>query len=432
MAKYFGTDGIRGKAHDFLSYDLAFRIGNALGVLGNNRLHIARDTRESGPMLVDAIKEGAIKAGLEIMDDGILPTPALAYLSAKYQAIGVMVTASHNPYHDNGIKVFDRGMKLFPETEAKIEAAIDDEHLISRGQHPKMETREINPVDEYLELFNGFVHKCRFSVGLDLANGATTSTGVAVFEKFSDNLHVIGNEPDGFNINLDVGSTHPEAICELVRKENLDYGFAFDGDGDRLMVCDRGGMVYDGDKSILLIAKYLKQKGLLKHDQVVLTKMSNIGIIKALGEAGISVLEADVGDKYVLEMLEKNDLVLGGENSGHIINRTLLDTGDGVLNAAFLLHILDETGLSLAEQVGSVVMYPDNLVNLRDIDTRLVKHPELVQLVANIQNELGTDGKLLVRPSGTEPVIRVYVSARSMSLVEKTIERVVTMFDGLK
>ena len=198
------------------------------------------------------------------------------------------------------------------------------------------------------------------------------------------------------------------------------------------MVCDRDKTVYDGDKCILLIAKYLKQKGLLKHDQVVLTKMSNIGIIKALGEAGISVLEADVGDKYVLEMLEKNDLVLGGENSGHIINRTLLDTGDGVLNAAFLLHILDETGLSLAEQVGSVVMYPDKLVNLRDIDTRLVKHPEVVQLVAKIQKEFDTDGKLLVRPSGTEPVIRVYVSARSMSLVEKTIERVVTLFNELK
>ncbi|MBN2697053.1 MAG: phosphoglucosamine mutase [Bacilli bacterium] len=430
--KYFGTDGIRGRAHDFLSYELAFRLGSALKILGNSRVDVAIDTRESGPILAKAVIDGANNIGLDVVFHGVLPTPALAHLSALNGSTGVMITASHNPFHDNGLKVFDCGMKLLSDTEVKIESEMDSLTFADFSGDETLPAISDNSLNEYLELYKSFTVKTDFKVGLDLANGATTRTGEAVFKRFSDLIVVVGNAPDGRNINDNCGSTHPDLIQTVVRDNQLDYGFAFDGDGDRLTVVDHDGKLYDGDLIIYVIAVYLKQKGYLKHNQVVLTKMSNIGIIKALANQGISVVEANVGDKYVLELLEANDLTIGGENSGHIINRALLNTGDGVLNAAYLLSLLHSTGKSLAELTANIKMYPDKLVNLKGIDRRVLEDSRVLDLIRETQARLGSDGKLLIRPSGTEPLVRIFVSAASEDTVNTIVDQFVSLLNTLK
>ncbi len=431
MAKYFGTDGIRGKAYEFLSFDLASRVGNALKVLENNTLVIARDTRESGEMLVGAIKNGAMSAGINVMDFGVLPTPLLSLLSKTQKAIGVMVTASHNPYYDNGIKVFLLGNKLNPDVEAKLEFLIDNPNSLTIGFDKGIEQVAFDFLPLYLELFSSQIIKTNLSIGLDLANGATCATAKQVFKHISDDISYLGDTPNGKNINDMVGSTHPEALIDLILKHKLDLGFAFDGDGDRVMMVDRYGSVYDGDFMIYIIALYLHKKGLLKHDTVVLTKMSNLGIIKSLNDNSIKVIQADIGDKFVLEAMESGDYVLGGENSGHIINRLLLDTGDGVLNAAYLVKLIVESEKSLQDMVKKIKLYPDKLVNLRNYDKQLVNHPEVINKVEMIKSRLGEDGKILVRSSGTEPLIRISVSAPTMEIVDQAIQDVVSVFDKL-
>jgi len=429
MGIYFGTDGIRGKAYEFLSFDLAFKVGKALVILGNDTLVIARDTRESGPMLVDAIKNGAKSSGIDVMDLGVLPTPALAYICQKLDSIGVMVTASHNPYHDNGIKVFHRGNKLSLADEEEIELMIDEK---AKPVVPQQVGSDLDPIDAfayYHELFSSFGNKTSLRIGLDLANGATNATAKPIFSAISDHIFTIGDNPDGRNINSLVGSTSPLAIVNLVRKEGLDLGFAIDGDGDRVIMADGEGRIYDGDFMIYIIACYLKQNGLLKHDAIVLTKMSNLGIIKALNDMSIQVLQADIGDKYVFEEMDANDLVLGGENSGHIINRLLLDTGDGVLNAAMITMVISASGKAPSELVSNIQLFPDKLHNLRNYDKALVNHPEVVAKVRELRDQLGPQGKILVRASGTEPLIRISVSAPDMETVDDCIRQVAEVID---
>ncbi len=431
MGSYFGTDGIRGKAYEFLSFDLATRVGNALQVLQNLTLVIARDTRESGEMLVDAIKKGAMSSGINVMDFGVLPTPLLSHLSKTQAAIGVMVTASHNPYYDNGIKVFILGCKLNQEDEAKLESLIDNPHQSYGGSEKGIELEAYDPLPIYLDLYTSHFIKTDLLIGLDLANGATCATAKHIFSRFSDKISYIGDTPDGKNINNMVGSTHPEALINMVIKHKLNLGFAFDGDGDRLMMVDCDGTVYDGDFMIYIIALYLRKKGLLKHDTVVLTKMSNLGIIKSLNDNSVKVIQADIGDKYVLEEMESGDYVLGGENSGHIINRIFLDTGDGVLNAAYLVKLIVESEKSLQEMVKGIKLYPDKLLNLRNYDKQLVNHPEVINKVKEIKERLGENGKILVRSSGTEPLIRISVSAPTMEIVDQSIHDVVSIIEKL-
>lgn len=431
MGKYFGTDGIRGKAYEFLSSQLANVVGQSLVVLDNELLLIAKDTRESGIMLVEAIKAGAMASGIDVIDLGVLPTPVLAYLSKIHHSIGVMVTASHNPYQDNGIKIFDSGNKLFAQMETKIERMLDGIEKIPTRSKIGKELSIADPFSEYHKLFTSIFVPSHLAIGLDLANGATCATAKQIFSAFSPSIFYIGDTPDGKNINQQVGSTHLDAIISLVRTNHLDLGFAFDGDGDRVLVVDANGTVYDGDYLIYILADYLKANRLLKHDTVVLTKMSNLGIIKALSELGIRTIQTDIGDKYVLEELQKNNYVLGGENSGHIINRTLLETGDGVLNAALILRILTVSGRSLAELTSRITMYPDQLLNLRGIPSALATHPDVQALVESIRVELGTDGKILVRASGTEPLIRIFVSASTKEIVENKVEEIRLLLESL-
>ncbi|MBU1144272.1 MAG: phosphoglucosamine mutase [Firmicutes bacterium] len=431
MGHYFGTDGIRGKAYDYLNFDLAFRVGRSLKLLSLETLVIGRDTRESGEMLVDAIKQGAKISGIDVLDIGIVSTPVLSYISQIQKSLGVMITASHNPYHDNGIKVFLQGKKLFEEEENVIELFLDGKKDLPLSTKVGHDLESIDVLNLYKELFNDVLVKTNFKIGLDLANGATIFSAPFIFQQMTDNLFLIGNHPDGRNINQSVGSTHIETILQFVQSNQLDFGISFDGDGDRLIVVDSHSNVYDGDYLLYVMALYLENQNLLKHHKVALTKMSNLGIIKALEKHGIEVIQTNIGDKYIFEALEKNNIILGGENSGHIINKILLNTGDGVLNAAFLIKILFETNQSLQEITSSIKMYPDKLVNLHHVNRDLVQHEEVLFKVNEIKEILGSDGKILVRASGTEPLIRISVSAKTEKEVDNYIQLIVSIIDRL-
>lgn len=431
MGKYFGTDGIRGKAYDFLTFELAFSLGKALSILENDILIIGRDTRESGEMLVDAIKQGAKVSGIDVLDIGIVPTPKLSYISEEMKALGVIVTASHNPYQDNGIKIFDSGIKIFLEKEHLIEQTIDGLICPKMPNKVGQDLPMISHQKIYENLFEGLLTPTDSRIGLDMANGATFETAKLIFNHITNNLFTMGDTPDGKNINVLCGSTHPGQLSWEVTNRKLDFGFAFDGDGDRVLMVGKDGRLYDGDMLIYATALYLKERGHLENNTVVLTKMSNLGIIKALKNKGINVVQTDVGDKYVLEEMNQNHYVIGGENSGHIINRTILETGDGVLNAVFLVNIFREWNTSIEEICKDITFYPDRMVNLRNIDKSLVKHPEVLKVIEEVKGHLQDDGFVIVRPSGTEPMIRVSVSAKSIDTVEMCIDMIVSTLEKL-
>ncbi len=424
--KYFGTDGIRGVAYDFLTDSLAYKVGTSLVQLDNPCVMVGRDTRESGTMLANAIIAGAQSVGLNTLDIGVVSTPMLSYLCGKLGYIGIMITASHNPYQDNGIKVFMNGKKLFLSEEGALEAVLNDEIKIDPTLNLGRPLSMIDAFQLYEKLYQPLYVPTSLKIGLDLANGATYAVGKRIFQKVTSSLSIIADQPDGKNINLGVGSTHLEAILSLVKEHRLDVGFAFDGDGDRLMAVDALGHVFDGDMLIYVIGKYLKSKNLLNENTVVLSKMCNLGIIKAFERAEISVLQTDVGDKYVLEALETKNLTLGGENSGHVINRYLLNTGDGVLNACMLVKIMTEQHASLSELTEDIQMYPDRLVNLKNIDKALVNEPTVIATVERVKNRFGRDGKVLVRASGTEPLIRVSVQAPTETQMNEAIDEIIS------
>ncbi len=428
--KYFGTDGIRGSAYDYITYEMAYAVGRSLGLLENKKVMIARDTRESGNMISRALKSGIIDAGLEVMDFGIIATPILAHMSIKEKCAGVMITASHNPYYDNGIKVFYKGKKTTEEQEIIIEAVIDGAIPLSVIAGGK-ELDFVDPLPLYNKLFKNIKVISQRKIILDLANGATISSAKYVFDKICKNVDYIGDKPDGLNINKGVGSTHIDSLASYVVELGYDLGFSFDGDGDRVLAVDHTGRIIDGDLLIYIIACYLKEKRLLNNNLVVLTKMSNLGIISALKAKGIETIQTDIGDKYVLEALSQKKATIGGENSGHIINRYLLDTGDGVLNAAFILKILEEKGVTIEQLIKDVTFYPDRLFNLRGIDRNLVNDPRIIELVETIQYHLGSEGKVLVRPSGTEPLVRISASAKTQEEVDAIIKEISEKFQEI-
>jgi len=424
--KYFGTDGIRDKADQLIDQKIGYYLGLGLKRIKTNKkpVFIARDTRESGEKIVEQIKEGLFEVGIDVYDLGVFPTPVLAFFSLKRKTYGLMVTASHNPFNDNGIKIFDKGLKLDPDEEKLIEEVIDKEVTVDSEENKGTEKTIKDAFEQYLTLYDNVIEKSDFKICLDLANGAATATAEKIFSKITDTLIVLANEPDGRNINLECGSTYLEPLKETVIEENCDFGIAFDGDADRLMVIDHQGEVCDGDFIIYLFASYLKAHKLLKNKFVALSKMCNLGIIKALDEKNIDVIQTDVGDKYITKALDEHDGVLGGENSGHIINKHLFETGDGVLNAAFLVKVLTYYKLRLSTLKDQVTYYPDKLKNLTDIDKNLANHPEVQSLVNDYRKTLGDNGKILVRPSGTEPMIRISASAPSEKQVDQIIESI--------
>ena len=433
MGKYFGTDGIRGRYGIELTNALAFKVGQSLkSALGTTRLVIGMDTRESSDELLYSVTSGAQSLGIDVMVAGVVSTPMISHYSKHKNIAGVMITASHNPYTDNGIKVFNNGNKLLESQELAIEEYIDNTPSFSVNTVGNTFSGE-EVFDLYADLIESLdVVDSDLRIGFDSANGANYLISLGVLRELCKDFIQIGNEPNGKNINLGVGSTHLESITKLVKENNLDIGFSFDGDGDRIMVVDDRLNVIDGDLLIYIIAVYLKERGLLNKDTVVLTKMSNLGIIKAFERKRIKVVLTDVGDKYVLEELNKFGYSIGGENSGHIILRDFINTGDGVLVAAYLLKILKETQKSLIELTSDIKMWPQKMINIRTFNKEVINDERVVKVVNDVKNAFGTDGKVLVRASGTEPLVRVTLSCELESDLEKNIELIVSTINSVK
>ena len=436
MRKYFGTDGIRGIAGESLTADLSFKVGKALGkLLTEKKEHpkvvIGRDTRISCDMIEHALTAGLTSTGVNVMTVGTIPTPAIAYLTKTIETdSGIMISASHNPYQDNGIKIFGPdGFKLTDEQELEIESLIDNSEKIKNASFEK-----IGKVYGGNELTQKYIQHIKQSItgdlsdikiALDCANGATTGVAPFIFGDLEADIETIGCQPNGVNINDNVGSTKIETISEFVKENNVDVGFAFDGDGDRVLAVDANGNIVDGDKIMFILAKHLKEHGELKDNMVVSTVMSNIGFYKAIEENGLQSVKTAVGDRYVVEEMRKNDYSLGGEQSGHIVLMNYATTGDGILTAVKLANIIKTSGKSLEELASEVSIYPQKLVNIKVIDKKTaMEDSEILSECEKVEKELEGNGRILLRASGTENLIRVMVEASSDELTDKYCEQV--------
>ncbi len=411
MSIKFGTDGIRGRADVELTSNIAYKIGKSLHKIGLKTIVLGYDTRKSGKLLAESIALGAISSGINVIKVGIVPTPCIIYYSKIKKIGGVMITASHNPYYDNGIKIVRDGRKIAREDEIIIENSLVgfEDFVLSDMGHIGGESAVL---DSYLNLLSQQISPCHLRIALDCANGATYKTAVELFSKVTDNLFVMGVQPNGININYNVGSTHIESLQQFALDNHCDLAFAFDGDGDRCLAIDENNQIIDGDKIIYLIGNYLNNHDLLKHQMVVLTKVANLGIINSLKRIGIEAALTDVGDKFVFEEMLTNDYSLGGENSGHVIIRNILETGDGTLTALLITQIVNSTGSTLAKLTETCEMYPTVAINLKVNDKGVINNPIIIDAIKNMQEKLGTEGKIILRASGTEDLIRLTVMAK--------------------
>lgn len=422
--KYFGTDGIRGKAYSKISLELSEKVGYSIKVLKTKNIVIGIDTRESSIDIKNALSKGALRAGINVFFAGVVSTPMIAHYSKKNNMVGIMITASHNLYEDNGIKFFNKGNKLTKEEELLIEDHIDNP--IKNLRWSMGLYKEVNIFDEYLKLIKPLLIDNDLKLVYDSAHGANYKVVNEIFSKYFKNSHQIGNEPTGKNINLNCGATNLNYIKNYIKENNFDLGVAFDGDGDRLMFVDSELNVYDGDFLIYIIANYLKEKKLLNNNSVVLTKMTNPGILNSLKEKDINYYLTDVGDKHVLrKMLEKNILV-GGEQSGHIILSEYLNTGDGLLVALYILKILKETNQTLKELTKDIKLYPHKLINIENVNKNILNDKVFKNFIENILKGLEDNDLFFIRPSGTEPVIRVTMSLKNENKLNKYLKEVVT------
>ena len=440
MGKYFGTDGVRGIANKELTPELAFKLGRYGGyVLSQHedssrkpRVLVGRDTRISGEMLEQALIAGLLSVGIEVFQLGVISTPGVAYLTRLQKAsAGVMISASHNPAEDNGIKFFGAdGFKLVDDQEAEIEALLDAEE----DTLPRPSAEGLGSLDEFPE---GLLKYSQFlvqsipgdladmTVCLDAANGATATAVNRVFADLETDFYTMGTSPNGLNINDGVGSTHPEALAEMVVEKGADAGLAFDGDGDRIIAVDELGRIIDGDKIMYICAKYLAEKKRLKKDTIVTTVMSNLGFHKAVEEIGLKDVVTQVGDRYVVEEMRKNDYNFGGEQSGHMIFLDYNTTGDGMLSGIQLLNVMKQTGKKLSELADEVTIYPQKLVNIRVTDKNgAMEVPEIKVVVEQAEAEMNGVGRILVRPSGTEPLLRVMAEAPTQEKVDYYVDKI--------
>ena len=436
MGSMFGTDGVRGVANRDLTPDLAFKLGRAAAYVlardnANTRMVIGRDTRISGDMLEAALVAGICSAGVDVLKVGIMPTPAIAYLTRELKAAaGVVISASHNPVEDNGIKFFGTsGYKLSDETETEIEALVLDNCTgvpcpvgagVGRAyQVQDAAERYINYVCSTVNTdFKGL------KIMVDCANGAAYDVAPRIYRKLGAEVIPIFNCPDGVNINNCCGSTHPEALMKAVTANGADLGLAHDGDSDRVLAVDAAGRLVDGDQIMVICAKHLKEKGQLEKDTVVVTVMSNLGLHLSLRKAQIKVIETKVGDRYVLEELLRTGARLGGEQSGHIIFLDHNTTGDGIITALQLLSVIKESGQSLESLASQMERLPQLLDNVRVADKKAVMNsPLLASAIAREEKLLDGNGRILVRLSGTEPLVRVMAEGRDMEQLKAIIGR---------
>lgn len=438
--KYFGTDGVRGIANDTLTPELAFRLGRAGGAILTRHAQddkkpvviVGRDTRISGEMLQQAIIAGFLSVGIDVLRLGVITTPAVAFLVQNLEAdAGVQITASHNPAADNGIKFFGNdGFKLSDELEFEIEQLLDS----PVDDLPRPSAAGLGVVNNYPEgalKYLSFLQKTiptdleGMRIALDGANGATSGLLAHLFADLNADFVMMGTEPNGLNINDGVGSTHPEALAAFVTENDVQVGLAFDGDGDRLIAVDENGEIVDGDKIMYITGKFMDAQGRLKHHTVVSTVMSNIGFYKALSEHGMTSVKTAVGDRYVMAEMLASGYNLGGEQSGHIIFSDWVTTGDGLLTALQLLYVMKETGKKLSELAAEVQIYPQKLVNIPVADKIAIQQdPAVIAKIAEVEMKMAGDGRVLVRASGTESLLRVMAEAPTVEQVDEYVEEI--------
>ena len=437
MGKYFGTDGFRGEANVKLTVDHAFKVGRYVGwYYGRDhkaKIVIGKDTRRSSYMFEDALSAGLTASGADVYLLHVTTTPSVSYVTRTEDFdCGIMISASHNIFYDNGIKVINaKGHKLEAEIEEKIESYIDG----TWGEIPYATRDAIGRTVDYSAGRNRYIgHLIAMAtrsfkdkrVGLDCSNGSASSIAKSVFDALGAKTYVINSEPDGTNINRNCGSTHVHVLQEFVKEKKLDVGFAYDGDSDRCLAVDENGNEVDGDLILYVCGKYLKEQGRLNNDTIVTTIMSNLGLYKACDKAGIKYEKTAVGDKYVYENMVQNNHCLGGEQSGHIIFSKYATTGDGILTSLLLMEVMLEKKQTLAKLTEEVKIYPQLLKNVRVSDKKTAReNAEVVKAVEAVTEALGNDGRILVRESGTEPVIRVMVEASTDELCEKYVNQVV-------
>ena len=437
MGKYFGTDGFRGEANVVLTVEHAFKVGRFLGWYFSQehkaRVVIGKDTRRSSYMFEDALSAGLTASGADVYLLHVTTTPSVSYVVRTEDFdCGIMISASHNAFYDNGIKLINaQGRKMDAEVEAKVEAYIDGEF----GEIPYATRERIGRTVDYSAGRNRYIgHLISMAtrsfkdmrVGLDCSNGSASTIAKSVFDALGAKTFVINSEPDGTNINKDCGSTHIEYLQRFVVDNRLDVGFAYDGDADRCLAVDENGKLVDGDLILYVCGKYLKEQGRLNGDTIVTTIMSNLGLYKACDKVGLKYEKTAVGDKYVSENMTANNYSLGGEQSGHVIFSKYATTGDGILTSLLLMEVMLEKKQLLAKLTEEVSIYPQLLKNVRVADKKKARENEAVQAaIAKVTEELGDNGRILVRESGTEPVIRVMVEAESDELCTRYVKQVI-------
>ncbi|MCA5923867.1 MULTISPECIES: phosphoglucosamine mutase [Curtobacterium] len=442
MPRLFGTDGVRGLANGELTAALALGLAQASAAVLTHGHHadarrasgrprpravLARDPRVSGEFLGAAVAAGLASAGVDVLDAGVIPTPAAAFLVADIDAdFGVMISASHNPAPDNGIKFFATGGRKLPdEVEDRIEAAMHDHSAPTpTGIDVGRISRFADAEDRYVvHLLGTLPHRLDgIHVVLDCANGAAAGVSPEVFVNAGARVTLIGADPDGWNINDGVGSTHIDNLARAVLEHGADVGIAHDGDADRCLAVDAAGNAIDGDQIMAILALSLQERGRLQDDTLVATVMSNLGLKRAMADAGITVIEAGVGDRYVLEKMTEGDYSIGGEQSGHIIFNEFATTGDGILTGLHLVAEMARTGKSLQELASCMTVFPQVLLNVRGVDRHGLADQGVQDAIAAATEALGDSGRVLLRPSGTEPVVRVMVEAASQDDAQRIAE----------
>ncbi|MCT9002602.1 phosphoglucosamine mutase [Microbacterium memoriense] len=444
----FGTDGVRGLANGPLTADLALTLAQATAVvLGQGRIAsartaagkrlkavVARDPRVSGQFLSAAVEAGLASSGVDVLDAGVLPTPATAFLIADIDAdFGVMISASHNPAPDNGIKIFARGgVKLPDDVEQRIEDAMTGEKLRPTGADVGRVERFSDAEDRYaIHLLASLPHRLDgLHVVLDCAHGAASGVSPETFRNAGARVTVIGADPDGININDGYGSTHLERLSAEVLRTGADVGIAHDGDADRCLAVDAAGTVVDGDQIMAVLAVAMKRAGRLKDNTLVTTVMSNLGLHRAMDAHGIHVETTGVGDRYVLERMTAGGYSLGGEQSGHVIMSRFATTGDGVLTGLHLCAEMARTGRTLADLVSVMTVFPQVLINVRGVERTRAQDADVLAAVEAATLELGDAGRVLLRPSGTEPMVRVMVEAASQDDAQRVAEELAEVVRG--
>lgn len=439
--KYFGTDGMRGEANKDLTIDLVTDLGLALGYYlkknkkGKNKpkVILGTDTRISGYMIRSALSAGLTSMGVHIDFVGVLPTPGVCYLTRKLKAdAGIMISASHNPVKDNGIKIFSQnGYKLPDSIEEEIEALMENREELLKYQVPGDDLGRFKYVEDDMRIYLDFLSSTvkrdfkGLKIVIDAANGAAYRVASKIYQRLGADIIVINNIPNGKNINVNCGSTHPELLQEIVKVYNADLGLAYDGDADRLIAVDHTGKIIDGDLIIAIISIYLQKKGHLNDNKIVTTVLSNMGFEKYLDSKGIGLIRANVGDRYVLEKMKEYGLNIGGEQSGHILMLDYNTTGDGVLSSIQLVAAMLESGKTLNELVEEIELWPQKSQNImvsKDKKSTWETNIELINFIKEKEKEIQGKGRILVRASGTESLIRVMVEAETQEIVDKYVK----------